>query len=115
MDEKLNLTDLFNGDKVSSGVRIYNVILLSLVIILIALLIHFLAKPPTYDKLSVGRTELPLQSHLYRTNDYPTEMQTSVWPTYLDVPRNSCSGATNHLEPWDLWNPPKCGGRWFNG
>lgn len=118
MDEKIQFKDLFNGDKVSSGVRVYNVVLISIVLILIALMIHFVIRisPPNKPEgLSVGRTEMPLQSHLYRTSDYTTEMQTSAWPTYLEAPRNSCTDRISHLEPWDLWNPPKCGGRWFNG
>jgi len=117
MDEKIKVADLFNGDKVSAGVRAYNVVLISVVIILIALLIHFVVRisPSKPEGLSVGRTEMPLQSHLYRTSDYVNEMQTSTWPTYLDAPRNSCLVGSMHLEPWDLWNPPKCGGRWFNG
>ena len=93
-------------------------VIFSIFVILTILLIHSMSNSRSSNKidgLSVARTELPLQSHLYRTSDYPTEMQTSTWPTYLEVPRNTCMGGPLHLEPWDLWNPPKCGGRWFNG
>ena len=64
------------------------------------------------ERLSVGRTENPLHSHLYRTRDYPYEMQSTLGNGYVFSAAPGCASQLSHPEPWDRWNPPHCGGKW---
>jgi hypothetical protein len=64
------------------------------------------------ERLSVGRTEQPLHSHLYRTRDYPYEMQSTLGDGFVFSAAPGCASGLSHPEPWDRWNPPRCGGKW---
>ena len=125
MSEKLTFTDMFNTEKVTQGVQLYNIaMLLVLTFVIIILSYNFLfpgivlgiaAEESGPDRLSVARTEKPFHSHLYRTRDYPTEMQSSLRSGYVYSASPSCAAGLSHPEPWDRWNPPRCGGYWAHG
>ena len=120
--QKITVSDLFRGDKTTGAVKAYSIVVLILLVAAVAFIIsQFVSPDPVFgsakngpDRLSVARTEMPLTSHLYRTRNYPYEMQSTV-PRRVFSAEPGCASQLSHPEPWDRWNPPKCGGYWFSG
>lgn len=116
MDNKLTIRDMFNTEKVTGPLFLYNIgVLVALTLVILFMLSMFIWPNEIIgykvDKLSVGRTEDPLNSHLYRTRDPVFETQSLL--NHRTISPCPCdAGKLSHVEPWDRWNPPYCGGMW---
>lgn len=97
---KLTVSDLFDTNKVTGSLFAYNIGLLIVLVLIILSTMKLFIWTPTV----IGYRE-PLS--VARTND-PINMK----PVISTHPTRSCKSVAPHPEPWDRWNPPRCGGNW---
>lgn len=122
--DTITFSDLFfkrsdGTSPTSMGVRQFHILMTVLIVCIIVALVMLFVFPGKIinvdnhnERLSVARTNMPLNSHLYRTRDVIYENQSRLRPRVFTPNENP--GGLSHVEPWDRWNPIRCGGRWIN-
>ena len=99
--DTMNIWDLYAGNRVATGIKVYNAVVLALLIISAILLFVVFFRAPgiiSTESLSAGGDFFTLPDNQIRDSH-------SVHPTYK-------TSYSYHPEPWDYWNPPRCASKW---